>query len=121
MGQDENAERRLVAHGALLRDVPKGLDAERFETLLRTGVVRFERIISNGQTTPTGEWYDQAWDEWVTVLSGAAALLVEGEPEPHRLEPGDWLFLPAHVRHRVTYTAVDEPTVWLAVHIGEPD
>jgi cupin 2 domain-containing protein len=29
--------------------------------------------------------------------------------------PGDYLYLPAHRRHRVAFTTRDEPTVWLAV------
>ena len=71
-----------------------------------------------GQASPPGFWYDQPQDEWVIVLRGAAGLLVEGEPE-QRLGPGDFVFLPARKRHRVTWTGPDEPTVWLAVHFGE--
>ena len=32
---------------------------EKFETLISSHSVLIERIISTGQTTPTGEWYDQ--------------------------------------------------------------
>ena len=52
-----------------------------------------------------------------SCIEGAAGLLVEGEAEQH-LGPGDFVFLPARKRHRVTFTAADEPTVWLAVHFG---
>jgi len=90
---------------------------ETFETLLQRPGIKVERIISNGQTTPPGEWYDQAWDEWVLLLAGAASLLIEGEREPHRLLPGDCLLLPAHCRHRVAWTATDCCTVWLALHL----
>ena len=51
------------------------------------------------------------------LLRGAAGLAIWGEGE-RRLSPGDHIFLPAHLRHRVTWTAPDEPTVWLAVHFG---
>ena len=36
----------------------------------------------------------------------------------HNIYPGDYLHLPAHKRHRVEWTAPDEPTVWLAIHHG---
>ena len=83
---------------------------------MRTPGARLERIVSRGHRTPDGEWYDQEWDEWVVVLSGRATLLVEGEPEPIPLVPGDSLVLPAHVRHRVEWTDPAADTVWLALH-----
>ena len=48
----------------------------------------------------------------------ATDFLIEGEAE-RMLRPGDFLFLAAHRRHRVTWTVSGEPTVWLAVHFGE--
>ncbi len=77
---------------------------------------RVERIVSQGQASPPGFWYDQAWTEWVVVLSGAAELLIEGETAPRLLRPGDFLEIPAHVRHRVAWTDPNRPTLWLAVH-----
>jgi cupin 2 domain-containing protein len=109
-----------VTAGSLLADVPDRLEAERFDSLLTQANVRIERIVSTGQTTPPDKWYDQAWDEWVLLVSGGASLLVEHEDEPRSLEPGDHLFLPARVRHRVTWTAPDRPTVWLAIRIDGP-
>ncbi len=94
---------------------PAGLD-EAFETLLERPDVRVERIVSWGHTTEI-DWYDQAWDEWVLVLAGAARLRIEGGPE-HVLGAGDSLMLPAHCRHRVEWTTPDGPTVWLAIHLG---
>lgn len=98
-----------------MADVPTSLPDERFETLIETGGVRIERIVSTGQVTAGPDWYDQVSDEWVLVVAGEADLLIEGEPAPRRLAPGDWLFLPAHVRHRVTRTST--PTVWLTLHL----
>lgn len=49
----------------------------------------------------------------------SARLAVEGEGE-RVLAPGDHLLLPAHCRHRVAWTDTEKPTIWLAVHIGEP-
>ena len=104
--------------GSLFADVQDRLEAERFDPLLESENVRIERIVSTGQTTPPGEWYDQPWDEWVLVLAGAAEILLDNEDTPRSLRPGDYLFLPAHVCHRVAWTDPERPTIWLAVHIG---
>ena len=57
-----------------------------------------------GQVTEPGTWLDQAWTEWVLVISGAAAILFEEEAEPHQLKAGDYLMIEPHCRHRVTWT-----------------
>jgi len=105
-----------VNHGNLLADVPAALAGEDLRTLLATPDLRIERIVSTGQASPPGFWYDQDWAEWVLLLAGQAALLIEGEAAPHVLTPGSYLHLPAHRRHRVEWTSTDTPTVWLAVH-----
>ena len=96
--------------------IPDAQPSELFETLLQTEVFTLERIVSNGHATPEGEWYDQARDEWVILLKGSAGLRIEGEPEIITLEPGDHMHLPAHLKHRVEWTAPAEKTVWLALH-----
>ncbi len=99
-----------------LFDFPGSLanrSGEYCETLLRGGAgLRVERIVSHGQVTPEGEWYDQEQDEWVAVLEGEASI---GYPDGSeiRLRKGDTLLLPKHVRHRVSGTS--SPCVWLAV------
>jgi hypothetical protein len=50
--------------------------AEQFETLAEGHQLRIERIISTGQTTAPGEWYDQGLDEWVILLQGQAKLIL---------------------------------------------
>lgn len=102
--------------GNLFGDVPDDLPEEDFGTLLDEQHFRLERIVSTGHATPEGTWYDQPQAEWVILLKGSARLLVEGEPEARRLSPGDWLLIPAHVRHRVEWTDPAQPTVWLALH-----
>ena len=97
--------------------VPQAAE-EQVSVLLSRPGLRIERIVSTGQASPEGFWYDQPQDEWVVLLAGAAGLLIEGEAERH-LHPGDTVFLPARRRHRVTGTDPDRPTVWLAVHFGE--
>jgi cupin 2 domain-containing protein len=106
----------LVSHGNLLADLPATLAGEELRTLLATPDLRIERIVSTGQASPPGFWYDQDWAEWVLVLAGQAALLIEGEAAPRVLAPGSYVHLPAHCRHRVEWTSAKTPTVWLAVH-----
>jgi cupin 2 domain-containing protein len=100
---------------SLTANLPACSDRELFTSLLDRPGVRIERIVSFGQTTPAEAPYDQAWDEWVLLVEGAARLWIEGQDEAV-LGPGDHLLIPAHRRHRVTWTA--SPTVWLAVHLG---
>ena len=45
---------------------------ESIESLLEGGRFRVERIVSTGQTTPEGEWYEQETAEWVVLLTGGA-------------------------------------------------
>ena len=103
--------------GALGAELLRGPQAEEvFENLVESRGVRVERIVSAGQMTPEGQWYDQARDEFVLLVAGAARLRIDGEEENRQLAPGDWLLLPAHCRHRVTWTQSEPPTTWLAVH-----
>ncbi len=88
---------------------------EVIDELMRFGRVRVERIVSRGQCSPPGFWYDQDEDEWVILLTGAARLRFEDGDRVVELGPGDAESIPAHVRHRVDWTAPDEETIWLAV------
>ena len=105
--------------GNLFASLPASLDAEQTTELVAKANLRIERIVSTGQTSPPGFWYDQDQAEWVLVLAGAAGLQFEGEPEPRVLRPGDYLLIPAHRRHRVAWTDPAHPTVWLAVHYAD--
>ena len=99
----------------LLHDLPDALAAEVVQTMVEAAAVRIERIVSHGQANPAGFWYDQDEAEWVLVLSGAARLRFEDEPEARMLGPGDHVEIAAHRRHRVEWTDPSQPTVWLAV------
>jgi cupin 2 domain-containing protein len=96
--------------------LPAVATAEQLDVLLSAPNVRIERIVSAGHATPPGQWYDQDWAEWVLVVQGSAALLIEGEGAARRLGPGDFVHIPPHVRHRVEWTDPAQPTLWLAVH-----
>jgi cupin 2 domain-containing protein len=110
--------------GSLLQDDPEGSKEgeEVFQPLscasLPGGALptRVVRIVSNGQATPEGEWYDQEDHEWVCLVSGEAGLLLKGEAEPRHMRAGDWCLLPKHCLHRVAWTSASEKTVWLAFH-----
>lgn len=104
--------------GNIFAQVPESLVEEELTELLGTPGLRIERIVSTGQASPPGFWYDQAWAEWVVVLSGSAGLRLEDETEPRVLKPGDHLFIAPGVRHRVEWTDLSQPTIWLAVHRG---
>lgn len=102
---------------SLLSGLPAAARGEVVDLLLEARGVRLERIVSEGQASPKGFWYDQKQAEWVMVLAGAARLAIEGEETERELGPGDAVYLPAHCRHRVTWTDPDQPTVWLALFI----
>lgn len=90
-------------------------DEEVFEPLVSHDGVLIERIVSTGQTTPEGEWYDQDRDEWVALLQGEATLAYK-DGEICELRAGDYLLIPAHRKHRVEFTSITQPCIWLAVH-----
>jgi len=106
----------MMVPGNLLDGVAEGLPDELIETLAGAGGVRIERIVSKGHSSPDGFWYDQESWEWVMVVTGAARLRMEREPEPLSLGPGDYATIPPHTRHRVDWTDPEVDTVWLAVH-----
>jgi len=97
-----------------LENLPLSLESEVFEEVLKSDQVRIERILSNGQTTPAEDWYDQNEHEWVLVLEGAGQIEYEDGSEV-RLKKGDYLYIPAHKKHRVSWTDPDQITVWLAI------
>jgi cupin 2 domain-containing protein len=106
----------MHASGNLFAHIPDRLDAEEVTPIIDKPELRIERIVSTGQASPPGFWYDEDRDEWAVVLAGSAGLLVEGESAPRTLRPGDHVHLPARCRHRIEWTDAARPTVWLAVH-----
>ena len=88
---------------------------ELTEILLDNSRFRIEQIISDGQQTPDGCWYDQPGDEWVVLLQGEAVIEFEGSANLALL-PGDYLLIPAHRKHRVKSTSNEPQCIWLAVH-----
>ena len=103
----------------IFENVPGELKEEFFETILEGDRVRIERIVSEGQATPHGEWLEQKEDEWVILLSGGAELSFDDGTPGERMQPGDHMFIEAGRRHRVEWTLPGQKTVWLAVHLAE--
>lgn len=100
--------------------LPLSLPRELVEVILATESFRLERIISTGQATLAGEWYDQEEHEWVLLLAGEAGLVFEDDPQEIIMKPGDYLHITAHRRHRVEWTASGQPSIWLALHYWRP-
>jgi cupin 2 domain-containing protein len=111
----------LASSGNLFEAAPEDIRKERVACLVEARHVRIERIVSMGQESPPGFWYDQPWAEWVVVLAGSAGLRFEGEAEVKVLSEGDYILIPARVKHRVEWTAKDHATIWLAVHYPETE
>ncbi len=94
--------------------IPSELAAEFFEEIIRSPNIRIERIVSKGHISPKNGWYDQDEHEWVIVLKGKAVLEFE-DGSTSRLSTGDYLNVPAHCKHKVSWTDPDQATLWLAV------
>jgi cupin 2 domain-containing protein len=99
--------------GNLFEHIAPHLEQEAVTALASGGKTRVERIVSRGQASPPNFWYDQDENEYVLVVAGVAVL--EFEHSQRTLRAGDWLEIPAHVRHRVAWTDPDQDTIWLAV------
>lgn len=105
--------------GNLFAHIPPNFTDEILETLLATKYLKLERIIPAGHATARGGWYNQNFDEWVILLKGSACLFFDGETEPIELQPGDYLHIPAHAKHRVEWTDSEQKTVWLALRFTQ--
>jgi cupin 2 domain-containing protein len=94
--------------------IPTNLESEIFQDIIKSSNIRVERIISKGQATPSGSWYDQEEHEWVMVLEGSAILGFE-DGSAVSLGKGDFVNIPAHCKHKVSWTDPDQVTLWLAI------
>jgi len=99
----------------IFSSIPTDIPQELFENILTTDSFRIERIVSQGQASPEGFWYDQEQNEWIILLKGRAGLLFEGSDHIVDLKAGDYLNIPAHLKHRVQWTDPSCKTIWLAI------
>lgn len=101
----------------LFDDLVFDKSSEKLETLIENEKVKIEKIITSGQASKKGFWYDQEWDEFVVVLEGSAQITFETKQVT--LEKGDFLYIKAHERHHVSWSDPNIVTLWLAVYIKE--
>jgi len=88
---------------------------EVIETILESKNIRIERIVSNGEISPKDFWYNQDNDEWVCLIQGTAIIEFEEEEEV-KLKEGDYLLIPAHKKHRVSFVSKNPNCIWIAIH-----
>jgi cupin 2 domain-containing protein len=96
-------------------NIPENIPEEIIDTIFSSEKIIIERIISKGQVSEEGFWYDQERNEWVILIKGAARIRFDNIDEPVQLKAGDHIHIPAHCRHRVEWTDPDCLTIWLAV------
>lgn len=104
----------MLNHGNLFDSLPRAEAPEELLPLVRGRNTRIERIVSQGHASPPNFWYDQEEHEYVLLLEGEAELELQAGGSM-TLGPGDWLAIPAGVRHRVAWTHPERTTIWLAV------
>ena len=102
----------------IFKSIPDNLAKEAFETIVQSKDIKIERIISIGHTSPETGWYDQEKNEWVMILKGDAIITFENEKEI-RLNEGSYLNIPAHTKHRVSWTSQKTETIWLAIFYSD--
>ncbi len=112
---------RCIQAGNIFSNIPEVLPQEDFSSIVASKDLRLDRIVSRGHSTPEDQWYDQEQDEWVIVLKGKAVIRFECPAITMTMGPGDYVFIPAHKRHRVEWTSEEEDTVWLALHFSKGD
>jgi cupin 2 domain-containing protein len=97
--------------------IPEDMRAEVFDNIVSSPNLRIGRILSKGHTSPETGWYDQDENEWVMVIDGQATIeFVDGTLVS--LRKGDYLNIPAHSKHKVSWSDPNQITIWLAVFYG---
>ncbi len=109
------ASKETVTTGHIFDSLPDHPDTELFDILVEHDNMRIERIVSNGHSSPDSGWYDQDSNEWVIILRGEAIIALE-DGQLINLKAGSHLNIPAHTKHKVTWTKENTETVWIAVH-----
>jgi len=102
----------------IFASIPEKLSHEVVDILIHQDDVKIERIVSKGHRSPKSGWYDQHQNEWVIVLKGSAIITFEAG-EDTSLQAGDHINIPAHTKHKVSWTDPDIETIWLAIYYGK--
>jgi len=107
----------MLEQGNFLEQLPDAQAGEAFEPIVKTNGLLIERIVSRGHRSAPGQWYEQAQNEWVMLVRGAACIRWDDGTEL-ALTEGDYVLIPALKRHRVEWTDPKRATLWLAVHFA---
>lgn len=106
-------------------NIPAFIPEEVVETIHESALssggssrIRIERILSAGQSSPEGFWYDQPENEWVLLIQGEARLAFD-DGSSFAMKAGDHILIEARRRHRVEFTSVEPPCVWVCVFFGD--
>lgn len=99
----------------IFNNIPLPKQDEYFENIIKNDTLKIQRIVSHGHASPKSGWYEAATDEWVILLEGAAKLSFKNGKEIS-LSIGDYINIPAHSKHKVSWTKPECNTVWLVVH-----
>jgi len=98
----------------IFANIPKDLDEEVLEQLVKSEHISIERILSKGHQSPESGWYDQEQNEWVMIVAGEAILSFD-DGSDMTMRKGDYINIPAHKKHKVKWTDPEIETIWLAV------
>ncbi len=85
---------------------------EYIKELLNANGTRVEIITSYSSKSAENFWYDQEENEFVSVLSGSAALDIDNKIV--NMKKGDYVIISPHVKHRVLKTS--PVCVWLCIY-----
>lgn len=108
----------MIEKKNIFKNLPDSSKGEIFQDIIDNHNFKLESIVSSGQATPDGEWYDQPNDEWVLLLQGSGVLIFEDESESCRMNPGDHILISAHKKHRVEETDKNGKSIWIALHFN---
>jgi len=86
---------------------------EDFATLFKEKNIEITRIVSSDKLEI--KEYNQSRDEFVILLEGSAKLEIKGRVK--ELKKGDYLYIPAHTKHKVLQTS--KGTLWLAIYFKD--
>ena len=90
----------IINSANIFDSLPKDLSLEVFEEIIHALTIRIERIVSKGHSSPDTDWYDQDENEWVMVVEGKVTLEFE-DGSKRELSTGDYINIPAHVKHKI--------------------
>lgn len=114
MFKEGEGKMNLPSVSNMCQPMPDNEGLEKSYSLVSSKALELEKIVSYGQATAAGQWYDQTHDEWVMLVKGTAVLRMD--PGGFlTLNAGDFLTIAAHHKHRVEQCSAD--AIWLALHM----